>query len=235
VIDVTSFAAGAVSAAVPSGLLLYGMGRALRAARYAATHDGLTGLLNRHAFKTQARRLLAASNGAAAVAIVDLDWLKRVNDAPGLGHDAGDAVLVAAAVRMSKVVGEHGLVARLGGDEFAVAVAAPADVAVWRADLLFAELAARIGDPVTVQPGKQVRVSASVGVAPVDGVSELSGLLKRADVAMYRAKGQPDRRVVVDVGEPAEPAAPVRATNGHRLDLRNPTGRLWPVWGGGHR
>jgi diguanylate cyclase (GGDEF)-like protein len=229
VIDVSSFAAGAAAVAVPTGLALYLVDRARRAARHKADHDGLTGLLLREAFKARAAQLIAVEPGRAAVSIVDIDWLKRINDAPGLGHDAGDAVLVAAARRMVAVVGEHGLVARLGGDEFAVAVAAPPGVPVWRADLLFARLAERIGEPVVVRAGVEVRVSASVGVAPVDGSSDLSRLLKRADAAMYRAKGLPDQRVVVDPGESTAPAA-AAPINGHRVPW--PRNERWPVWGG---
>jgi diguanylate cyclase (GGDEF)-like protein len=226
-LEVTSFAAGAAAVAVPAGLLLYRTWRALGRERHKATHDPLTGLLNRAAFKDRAVELLAVPAGAAVVAIVDLDRLKAINDAPGLGHDAGDAVLVAVAARMVAVVGGHGLVARLGGDEFAVAVTAPAGVDVWRVDRLFAELAARINDPVPVQANVDVRVSASIGVAPVDGVTDLSGLLKRADRAMYRAKAQSGFRVaVIDPGEPVD-VAPC----GRRPQVSNQ--RPWlPVWGG---
>jgi diguanylate cyclase (GGDEF)-like protein len=215
--DVASFVAGAAAVAVPAGLLVW-------RTRRAACRDDLTGLLNRKAFKVRAARLLTGRCGAAAVAIVDLNRLKTINDTPGLGHEVGDAVLVAAAARLREVVGDHGVVGRLGGDEFAVAVAAPAGEHLWRVDALFGRVAQRIREPIAARAGLRLQVSASIGVAPVvDGVS-LSALLRRADHAMYQAK-RTGKSLVVDVDlDGDEDAGRLAVVRPQRLRPRNEHG-----------
>ena len=155
--------------------------------RRLAHYDVLTGLPNRLSFL---QALGAAWNAdgrtdGCAVLCLDLDHFKGVNDS--LGHPIGDALLVEAAQRLRACVGEAGVVTRLGGDEFAVVVRdrrAPAELGA---------LAQTIVD-VLSQPYElndhHVAIGASVGVAiaPTDA-DDADTLLKNADLALYRAKG----------------------------------------------
>jgi diguanylate cyclase (GGDEF)-like protein len=176
--------------------------------RYDATHDALTDLPNRRALMEAAEAALRRDARQAALFVIDLDRFKEVNDT--LGHMAGDALLCATAQRLRDVLGEDGLVARLGGDEFAVLLPTSVPAALAGiADRLRAVLAT----PVRLDAGGTevtVTVLGSIGIATAvsaenpsaDGVGALE-LLRRADVAMYRAKGS--RGVVAHYGDAADP------------------------------
>ncbi|RMH86235.1 MAG: bifunctional diguanylate cyclase/phosphodiesterase, partial [Actinomyces sp.] len=157
---------------------------------HQATHDDLTGLANRRLLRRRIRELLAQT-GCAGLLLVDLDRFKWVNDS--LGHAVGDRLLVTVADRLRLAVRPQDLVARLGGDEFAVLVAGSGDVG----DLL--PLAHRLAE-VVARPaewdGVEVHSSASVGLAVLRAADEggatpaaaADTLLRRADLALYRAK-----------------------------------------------
>ncbi len=151
-----------------------------------ARHDPLTGLLNRRAFEdalTQNLILSRARNTSGALLYIDLDHLKRVNDT--LGHQAGDAVLVATAEIFKKRLRQSDFAARLGGDEFAI-LCPGADTP--QALTLAAELLDLIlALPILDRP--ELAVSASIGVAlfPSHGRS-MHQLMAHADRAMYLAK-----------------------------------------------
>jgi diguanylate cyclase (GGDEF)-like protein len=122
-----------------------------------------------------------------ALLYVDLDDFKSVNDC--LGHEGGDAVLREVARRMGACVREMDTVARLGGDEFALIlqdVAAREDVE-YVADRLVASLTL----PVQFRGDMARAVGVSIGISlfPDDG-DEPDGLLRKADLAMYRMKGE---------------------------------------------
>lgn len=145
----------------------------LTAARRAATHDPLTGLLNRAGLAAAWSQLADRS----AVLLLDLDGFKPVNDQHG--HGVGDQVLTEVATRLRYQV--PGAVARLGGDEFAAITTSDDPCQVAR------RLAAAIARPVTLPDGTTVTVTASVGVA-LDHGGDLVAALGCADAAMYRAK-----------------------------------------------
>ncbi|WP_084124821.1 bifunctional diguanylate cyclase/phosphodiesterase [Demequina sp. NBRC 110054] len=153
-----------------------------------AVTDDLTGLMNRRGWTAEVERVLTdkPEDRDAALLHADLDGFKEVNDS--LGHDAGDQVLRAVAERLAKAAaGADVLMGRLGGDEFAVFVpGACADVAEEVADRLRSALSL----PFLVE-GTAVALGVSIGIstAPHDG-NELSVLLRRADIAMYRAKAE---------------------------------------------
>lgn len=149
-----------------------------QALAYAASHDALTGLANRAALEEGAA-------GQHALLFLDLDGFKAVNDV--LGHAAGDQVLVAVAQRLRGHVSARDLVARFGGDEFAILLHEVTDAAV---ALSVAErVLAAVSEPL-VLGGYTARVTGSVGVAlPGPGPMLLADLLKRADQALYQAKG----------------------------------------------
>jgi diguanylate cyclase (GGDEF)-like protein/PAS domain S-box-containing protein len=152
-----------------------------------AHHDALTGLPNRALFLL---RLEAALRGrrseehALAIALLDLDGFKAVNDT--LGHAAGDSVLRQVAERLSAEIRATDTLARLGGDEFALllpGLSSPEDAAA-----LAERLIACVEQPFRVD-GQPARVGLSLGIAlaPQDG-TEADPLLRGSDDALYRAK-----------------------------------------------
>ncbi|NYF58656.1 GGDEF domain-containing protein [Micromonospora purpureochromogenes] len=162
----------------------------LAAERHAASHDPLTGLPNRRAFYRIAAALLTDAGGRPLIAVVlDLNDFKQVNDR--YGHAAGDQVLVSVAQRLTAFAGDN-LVARLGGDEFAGLLSSPSVDRRW-IDHATRRLCAAMAAPIPVG-GRSVRVTASVGLAPVSGPTQLTEALCAADAAMYRAKGVTARR-----------------------------------------
>jgi diguanylate cyclase (GGDEF)-like protein len=117
-----------------------------------------------------------------AVALIDLDDFKEVNDT--LGHEVGDQLLVAVAERLSACVRAEDTVARLGGDEFVV-VLDGTDPAV--ADLATGRMMEALSRPVLID-GHELPIRASIGIADGRTGDQASMLLRRADIAMYAAK-----------------------------------------------
>src|SRR2546421_2466528 len=153
------------------------------AVQWAVGHDELTGLANRGMFCALAPPLLGTGR-PAVVTVLDLNGFKPVNDR--WGHDVGDAVLRIVAQRLAGGTG-YDLVARLSGDEFTGIVSGRSAAAGnWWRPAVTALLAA-IAEPMPVA-GRAVRVTASVGVAPACPEVPVDELLRRADLAMYRAK-----------------------------------------------
>ncbi len=158
--------------------------RAYRAASHAALHDPLTGLANRRLLLDRLHAVGERGDAAsAALLLVDLDRFKDVNDF--YGHGVGDEVLVEVARRLDGVVrdGAHGraTLARLGGDEFAVLLEEGAS-----APHVADEVLREVKRPLASLPSR-TSISASIGAA--HGLdSDPSALLRRADIAMYRAK-----------------------------------------------
>jgi diguanylate cyclase (GGDEF)-like protein/PAS domain S-box-containing protein len=150
---------------------------------HRAFHDELTGLPNRARFGARLDWILSHGEDVG-VLFVDLDGFKGVNDA--LGHTAGDALLATFARRLRQAVNDIHVVARLGGDEFAVLVEdAGAEAACRIADQVMAALV----DPLVVD-GRELPISASIGVATTETATSAAELLRDADVAMYQAKAR---------------------------------------------
>jgi len=164
-------------------------GSLLTRLRHDALHDGLTGLANRTLLGERLATALAqdlerADGRQTAVALIDLDGFKDVNDT--LGHHSGDALLQETARRLLAVTAGWPCVARLGGDEFAVlfppAASAEEAVAGMRRVL------EAVQQPYVLD-GLEIAVRGSAGVAVHDdGARDASVLLRRADMAMYAAK-----------------------------------------------
>ncbi len=153
-----------------------------------ATHDPLTGLLNR-AFLTQ--RLTASFGHGServlheSVLFIDVDDFKDVNDS--LGHDGGDELLIELASRLTACIRPHDLVARLGGDEFAIMV--NEDRGGSTAHAVAERILEAVKAPFIVN-GTRLSVSVSIGIAQkAPEIGEATELLRRADFAMYMAKG----------------------------------------------
>ncbi len=154
--------------------------------RYRAFHDALTQLANRSLFADRVEHAIARqvrSESSVAVIVLDLDGFKTINDS--LGHTAGDKLLVAAAQRLQNQLRPGDTAARLGGDEFAILLE---DVVELDEVAALAERLLEVfGEPYAVA-GKQLFVTASIGVTmnrPGEGAEEL---VRNADMAMYEAK-----------------------------------------------
>ena len=154
--------------------------------RYQAFHDALTGLANRALLHDRIEHALASSArsaGAVALCLCDLDGFKTVNDS--LGHAVGDDVLKAVAQRLTALVRAGDTVSRLGGDEFAVLMENVGHPDV--ASAVAQRMVSALRQPFELN-GRQIEVSASVGVTVADGGMTTELLLSEADSAMYIAK-----------------------------------------------
>lgn len=157
------------------------------ASSWLAEHDSLTGLANRRFLERildENIRLAILEDNSIVVFFVDLDDFKRVNDA--YGHDAGDRVLVAIAVRLVSVFRDGDYVARVGGDEFVVVAPGVKDMTSIAS--MADKVVKSLNEPLSITEGP-VSVSTSVGVAlfPEHGHSSRE-LVNRADEAMYLIK-----------------------------------------------
>ncbi len=154
-------------------------------AAYLASHDSLTGLLNRRSLLLGLQQALvrtAVEEQTLAVLYVDLDQFKSVNDE--FGHSTGDRVLEEAAERLLASFRPVDLVARLGGDEFVVVCT---DIGLEaRITRLVARLAETLAEPMIGLGG--LRLGASIGWTLSDGSHSPEMLIDAADAAMYSKK-----------------------------------------------
>jgi diguanylate cyclase (GGDEF)-like protein len=173
-----------------------------RQMRELADTDPLTGLLNRRAIGARLDREIAeaASDTGFAVALLDLDGFKPVNDRHG--HATGDILLCEVADRLRRAGGDQAVVARLGGDEFAILV--PRGSALASTAIAGHMLSALV--PPHLIGGHDIRIGASIGVAtwPGDGLTA-DALFDTADRALYAAKAQGKQARGVD--KPGQSAA----------------------------
>jgi len=156
---------------------------------HQALHEPLTGLPNRSLFLDRlkhAMTLAKRSGGQIAVAFMDLDRFKIINDS--MGHEAGDRLIQATARRLAQVLRDGDTVARLGGDEFGVLL--EYGITQPEAEKVAQRILTAVEPPFTFS-GQEMYVSASVGMAfSSPEVDDPEDLLRYADVAMYRAKSE---------------------------------------------
>jgi diguanylate cyclase (GGDEF)-like protein len=158
-----------------------------------ARFDALTGLYNRAAWEEQLSLIESEEHGAFAVAVLDLDGFKRINDAAG--HAAGDAALAAFGSYCRQAFGMDDFVARIGGDEFAVLVAAPdRDHAVNHVERLLDFVRRASASPESCG---HVPFTASAGLALTRADEGVRDQLSRADAALYAAKRAGRNRLIV--------------------------------------
>jgi diguanylate cyclase (GGDEF)-like protein/PAS domain S-box-containing protein len=161
--------------------------RAERNLQFAATHDPLTRLPNRHLFAESLAQALARaerSRTKVGVLFVDLDHFKSINDT--LGHEAGDQVLAEVAVRLTGCLRQSDVVSRQGGDEFVALIEGLPDTSTLTT--IARKMLASLAQPFLVR-GRDCQMTGSIGIAiyPEDGYDR-DALLKNADAAMYQAK-----------------------------------------------
>ena len=161
--------------------------KARRLERHLAYHDALTGLPNRILFHDRLQQAVAQarrSGSQVGLLFMDLDGFKRINDT--LGHNIGDLLLQAVVERLQATVRATDTVARLGGDEFTVVLN---ELRNQGDDTLVARKILRsMSEPFMIE-GQELYVTASIGISvyPNDGEC-IEKLIKKADIAMYRAK-----------------------------------------------
>ena len=153
-----------------------------------AFYDPVCGIPNRNLFinnLTQAMSRCDRTKERIALMFLDLDKFKFINDK--WGHDAGDAVLREAAVRINQCVRKQDVIARLGGDEFTVILEGIKDRR--NAERIARKILAKLSQPYLVADD-MAQCSASIGISFYDGHIELTPdtLIKQTDIAMYRAK-----------------------------------------------
>jgi diguanylate cyclase (GGDEF)-like protein/PAS domain S-box-containing protein len=161
---------------------------------YRATHDVLTGLVNRAEFEARLERALAAaqSDGSPhALMCIDLDQFKLVNDA--CGHAAGDSLLQEVARLLREIVRNRDTLARLGGDEFAVLLE---HCTAEQAGRVAQEICDRMDDFRYLHDGKRFRIGTSIGLVPLDARwVDASAVMQAADSSCYAAKEAGRNRV----------------------------------------
>jgi diguanylate cyclase (GGDEF)-like protein len=181
------------------GRALVDASRRLHDAQYRASHDALTGLANRTLFNEILASQIALcerQRTALAVAFIDLDGFKGVND--NHGHAAGDDVLRTAALRIKGAIRDSDVASRLGGDEFAVLLV---NVDARSAVVVCSKLVETLSAPYTVK-STQAIVTASIGIASYPEAGRtVAALSRRADAAMYRSKHAGKKRYAVAEGE----------------------------------
>lgn len=172
--------------------------------------DELTRVLNRRGFEERLQTLLGEATRfgrQGLLGIIDLDHFKPINDTHG--HAAGDAVLSAVARTLRDGVRRTDAVARIGGDEFAVILAdTPHAEGIKRLE----EIAAQVNDLAVPHGDDEIRVRASLGIAPYSGGDTAEILFRRADQSMYcdksrRRGGAPAARLAVAMPRPLGDAA----------------------------
>ena len=183
-----------------------------------AFYDQLTGLPNRQLLVERVRHSqarIARSGLIGAVLFIDLDNFKTLNDT--LGHAMGDRLLQVVSARLLECVREHDTVARFGGDEFVISLIdldADAEAARCKAILVGDKILETMRLPIRLGESHDHHGSCSIGITLLDkGEDTIDDLLKRADLAMYRAKASgrntlqvfaPDMQVAVNVRAESE-------------------------------
>ena len=163
---------------------------------HLASHDALTGLVNRREFEQRLKRVLEKTQqeqSCHALCYLDLDQFKVVNDT--CGHPAGDALLNQLATVLQKHVRQRDTLARLGGDEFGVLME---HCSLEKAAIVAGKLRLAVAEFRFTWKGRSFSIGASIGVVPIDAsTGTITALLVKADSACYAAKDMGRNRIHV--------------------------------------
>jgi two-component system, cell cycle response regulator len=168
-----------------------------------ASHDPLTGLLNRRAILDRLREEFARAGrhgDLLALGMCDIDHFKQVNDT--YGHQTGDDVLCGLAQILSESIREYDSVGRMGGEEFLVIAPMKAGMD-WIS--VFGRLCARVAESKITTRSGVLSVTVSIGLACAAGESTVDEILEAADAALYRAKNEGRNRVAHDGARSGHP------------------------------
>ena len=151
---------------------------------HLAYHDALTGMPNKLALLERASASLRTGKGRSALLFMDIDNFKYINDT--MGHDFGDELIVEACRRLDALLNGQGTLYQFGGDEFLILLPGIGDQAA--AEAIVERVLGCFRNPLTIR-GSQFHIGFSIGISlyPEHG-KEMMELVKRADIAMYRAK-----------------------------------------------
>lgn len=162
---------------------------------YHASHDNLTGLVNRREFENRLGRVVStldARSGEHVMCVLDLDRFKTVNDV--CGHAAGDELLRQISRVLQESVRQRDTVARLGGDEFVVLME---HCTVKRGRAVAEKIIANLNRFRFLWEDKSFSIGVSIGLLPIHGSAPVERLLKQADSACYAAKNAGRNRVCI--------------------------------------
>ncbi|MEI7832796.1 MAG: diguanylate cyclase [bacterium] len=195
------FHPGELRARVEVGRRLLEMQRELLQARdalaFEATHDPLTGILNRRAIEAALTREVSRerrNHNGLAVAICDIDRFKNINDT--FGHQVGDEVLCGFTHLLGKRLRDTDCLGRFGGEEFLVLATGVKDDAA----TMFEALRTLIADTAITTRAGDVNITISIGARAVLDEDDIDCILARADNALYQAKEEGRNRVCFDRG-----------------------------------
>lgn len=179
------------------------MNDAKRALAHEATHDPLTGILNRRAILESLQKEISRArrqNTTLSIGLCDIDHFKQVNDR--YGHQSGDDVLCGFVRAVQDSLRNYDLMGRYGGEEFLVIAPGAVDAGK---NGLFERLRARIAGQVIETRSGAISVTVSIGVVESDGAESMDDLLAAADSALYFAKANGRNRVAYnsEVGKKA--------------------------------
>lgn len=172
-----------------------------------STLDALTGLINRKGFeeKLKAAVLHAQQNDRPlSLAFLDIDFFKRLNDS--MGHEAGDVIIKAVGDAVQRAAGEQAVTCRYGGEEYIVIFP---DTEREQAFLIIEHARAEIAALKGFSDGKkkvnaQLTISGGIAAFPIDAQEE-NELLRKADQALYKAKGTGRNKIVLSYEEKMAP------------------------------
>ncbi|MCP4602299.1 MAG: response regulator [Proteobacteria bacterium] len=162
---------------------------------FEASHDALTGILNRRAIMEQLQKEISRAGRKAmsfSIGLCDIDHFKHINDT--FGHQVGDEVLIGFIARMNETLRDYDSIGRYGGEEFLI-ICAELD-----GGQPFERLRAAVADmPINTRAG-EVSITVSIGVTAVSGEDDPGTVIEIADAALYRAKQEGRNRVVLGPG-----------------------------------
>ena len=192
--------ANAVLALILAALTIWRVGRVLGQRRrfedaleWQASHDDLTGVVNRRAFEANLLTALGAARGRSGCALmfIDLDQFKIINDT--CGHAAGDAMLKRVGQALGRRIGQNDLLARLGGDEFGILLR---DIAPARAFAVAEAVREAVASIDFSVDGRGFKVTASIGlVHDSAGANSPAVMMSKADIACLLAKEKGRNRI----------------------------------------